>query len=133
MLLQDGRIRLYADNGVAGFVDQNYWINSSVAAGYGTPSISTTSSITTKAAGYHDYVAFSGLAGGTTLLQQATLAPLNGRPAYGGMWVINTGTRAPLRSGGWRDTSTAGLGALDLSNAPSVRISHVGCRSAFVL
>jgi hypothetical protein len=133
MLLQDGRIRIYADNGSAGFIDQNLWINSSVAAGYGTPSITTSAAITAKAAGYYDYVAFGGLTGGTILLQQAMLAPLNARTANGIVLVINTGSRAPLRGGGWGYTSDAGLGTLHLNNAPSYRYSGIGFRSAFVL
>ncbi len=134
MLLQNGRIRLYADNGNVGFVDQAIWINSSATVGLGIPSISSSPAITTKAPGYSDYVVFSELSGyAPVLLKQAGLAPVASRIAAGGFWATNTGVCAPMRGGDWSSTVHSGLGALHLGNAPSSRYGSSGFRSAFVI
>lgn len=49
----------------------------------------------------------------------------------GGIWARNYGHRLPLRGGYWGYGSSAGLGALSLSNARSGAHSYIGFRPAF--
>lgn len=49
----------------------------------------------------------------------------------GGVWARNYGDRFPLRGGHWHYGSSAGLGALNLSNARSSANSNIGFRPAF--
>ncbi|MGL6351956.1 MAG: phage tail protein [Aeromonas sp.] len=52
--------------------------------------------------------------------------------AKGAIWSRNYGTRAPFRGGHWHSGVDAGLGALNLDNAPSNRDGLIGFRPAFV-
>jgi formylglycine-generating enzyme required for sulfatase activity len=51
----------------------------------------------------------------------------------GGLWITKTGEMMPLRGGRWNNGATAGLGALDLTNARSYVATGIGFRLSCIL
>ena len=144
MYLQDGQIHLAADNGSAP-VATGYYFSSSSATASGTPAlVSSAASVTRNGAvgddshNLYDVIGgaagFASLAGaGTVALKRAGIIPVTSATApAGAIWTRSYGRRAPLRGGSWHYGADSGLGALNLYNAPSVRVSHIGFRPAFV-
>jgi hypothetical protein len=84
---------------------------------------------------------YDGLAAGERQkMAQLLIAPKltsGGMPIFadikGGIWARNYGTRFPLRGGSWSSDSSAGLGALILSDLRAIVYSDVGFRPAFIL
>jgi hypothetical protein len=65
------------------------------------------------------------------LLRQLLLETASAQTVGGFLYTRNYGDRFPLRGGSWRHGSSAGLGALYLSNARSDSNSSIGFRPAF--
>lgn len=65
------------------------------------------------------------------LMQRLLIEP-TGLAVQGQLYVNNNGERLPIRGGGWRNGSNAGLAALNLNNARGQVSSSVGFRPAFV-
>lgn len=66
------------------------------------------------------------------LLKRLMVSPQTETEAQGNMWARTAGERLPYRSGGWRDGSKAGLGALYLHGERSYSSAVIGFRPAFV-
>ena len=138
MYLQDGQIHLAADNGSAP-VATGYYFTGSSATGNGTPSlVSSAVGVVRNGDGFYDGVVgatgFASLTGsGSVALKRAGIIPVSSTTApNGSIWVKNSYRRAPLRGGYWGDGANSGLGALNLTDAPSYRSSNIGFRPAFV-